>query len=293
MSRYDYYNHFEPTQPIATDSGIKAKSQRGAFTKNWWATRWLKALERLVDAGRLRRGKRYARQGQVLEISETEHGVQAKVQGSSSRPYRVSIDITPLTETQWAEILDLLFEQAIFTAQLLSGEMPSEIEQAFTDVGVSLFPDKANQLKTTCSCPDWANPCKHVAAVYYLLGEQFDEDPFMIFRLRGYSQEQILAGLRQRRDADGNLGEDEIIDVVQPLTDSVADFWSMGQSLEEFRTTIKSPITPLPVLKRLGQPSFMSEDLLKLFGPIYETITATALLTTYGASVDTVTEETS
>ena len=283
MSRYDYYGYFKPTQAIATDEGIKAKSKRGAFAKNWWATRWIKALERLVDAGRLRRGRSYARKGQVLSIDETKSGVKAKVQGSTRRPYVVIIEVEELNDTQWEQVVDALFEQAIFTAQLLAGEMPQEIEEAFDAAGVSLFPEKGHELFTECSCPDWANPCKHVAAVHYILGEQFDEDPFLIFRLRGRSQEQILESLRARRAEAGDDSNEEIEEeAFAALTESIADFWGTNQPLSHFKTSIKPPVTELPILKRLGQPGFLSDDLLKTLGPAYWAITQGAVDTAFG-----------
>lgn len=226
MSRYDYYDYYEPSQPIKTNEGIKAKSKRGEFAKNWWATRWITALERLVDRGRLTRGRTYARQGQVLSIEETKSGITAKVQGSRRTPYKVTVNIDTLTNEQWEKVIDALAGQAIFTAQLLAGEMPQEIEQAFQAAGVSLFPEKRGQLVTDCSCPDPSNPCKHIAAVHYILGEQFDEDPFLLFRLRGRTQEQILAALRERRAAGGaaDEAEEEIEEIVPPLTEAINHF---------------------------------------------------------------------
>jgi uncharacterized Zn finger protein len=82
--------------------------------------------------------------------------------------------------------------QAIFAAKLLSGEMPQNIEEAFAEAKVSLFPTSEQDLDTECSCPDWANPCKHIAAVYYLLAERFDEDPFLIFKLRGEPRKRLF-----------------------------------------------------------------------------------------------------
>jgi uncharacterized Zn finger protein len=279
MSRYyDYYTYFKPTHPIETDQGIKAKSKRGDFVKNWWANRWINALERLVDAGRLRRGRSYARKGQVLSIEESKSGIQAKVQGSRRTPYKVSINIDTLSNDQWEKVIDVLAEQAIFTAQLLAGEMPQEIEEAFAQAGVSLFPEKKTELITECSCPDWANPCKHVAAVHYILGEQFDEDPFMLFRLRGRTQEQILEALRARRaEAAGATDETEEEEVVTPLNETLDHFWEMSPPLTHYRTNIKTPVTEFPILKRLGQPSFVSEDLIKQLGPAYQAITDQAI----------------
>ncbi len=284
MSRYyNYYGYFKPSKPIDTDEGIKAKSKRGAFVKNWWATRWIKTMERLVDAGRLRRGRTYARKGQVLSIEESKSGIKAKAQGSRRTPYKVSINIDVLSNAQWEQVIDALADQAIFSAQLLAGEMPREIEEAFNTAGVGLFPEKRNELLTHCSCPDPANPCKHIAAVHYILGEQFDEDPFMLFRLRGRTQEQILEALRARRAESAGPEDDfEEAEAAPPLADSLANFWDMGQSLAHFRTNIKPPVTELPILKRLGQPSFLSDDILKTLGPAYQAITQTAISAAFG-----------
>ena len=194
-----YGNYFKPTKPKEAKDGIKARSKRGSFAKNWWAQRWIMALERLVDSGRLSRGRTYARKGQVLSIEESKNGISARVQGSRKTPYKVSIQIAPLSDSEWEKVFDALAKQAIFTAQLLAGEMPQDIEQTFDTAKVSLFPAKRGDLVTDCSCPDYANPCKHIAATHYILGERFDEDPFLIFRLRGRSQEQVMEALRRRR----------------------------------------------------------------------------------------------
>ena len=283
---YHFYNYFERTTPIQTDEGIKARSQRGGFAKNWWAERWITALERLVDKGRLSRGRSYARKGQVLEIKETKEGIAAKVQGSRPTPYQITINLKHLSGAEWAKVIDALAERAIFTAQLLAGEMPQEIEEAFAAAGVSLFPDKQQDLLTDCSCPDYANPCKHVAATHYILGEQFDEDPFLLFRLRGRSQEQIMEALRARRAADAPMVAEEreayVVETpAKPLEECLDSFWSAGQPLTGFPTNIRPAATPLPVLKRLGQPGFLEESLLRLLGAAYTAIMEQAVATVY------------
>src|SRR5204862_3418808 len=101
----------------------------------------------------------------------------------------------------WKRVVKALGGQAVFAAKLLAGEMPQDIEKVFADVDLSLFPEKAKDLTTDCSCPDWSNPCKHVAAVYYLLGEEFDRDPFLLFRLRGLSREELFARLNEQSPA--------------------------------------------------------------------------------------------
>jgi uncharacterized Zn finger protein len=200
------------------------------------------------------------------------------VQGSRRTPYRVTIQLTPLTDSQWALVIEALAEQALFAAQLLSGEMPSDIEEAFKIAGVSLFPDKRGDLITDCSCPDWANPCKHVAATHYILGERFDEDPFLLFRLRGRSQEQILEALRESRAGEAMLEEDgEEAEEVIPLVESLEHFWEMGQSLADLSVAIRPPGTETPLLKRLGEANFVPDPgLQSLLAPAYHAISQSA-----------------
>lgn len=285
-NRYDRFDRPAPSIPIRTDQGIRARSQRGAFSKNWWAKSWIEAMERLVDPGRLQRGRSYARSGQVLSLQETKHGVESTVQGSRLQPYKVNIQVTPLSNEQWERVIDALAEQAIFTAQLLAGEMPPNIEEAFHMAEVSLFPEQAGDLFTSCSCPDWANPCKHVAATHYILGERFDDDPFLLFRMRGRSQAQILQGLRQRRAGDADAGESTQTlstgQPLQPLEEVVDTFWETPEPLDEFPLTIRPPAMDMPLLKRLGEPAFLGgESLQAILKPVYDIFTRSALRAAY------------
>ncbi|MCX6064993.1 MAG: SWIM zinc finger family protein [Chloroflexi bacterium] len=289
MSWRDYDDYYKPSKPKEAKDGIKARSQRGSFSKNWWAQRWIAALERLVDSGRLTRGRSYARKGQVLSIEETEDGIAARVQGSRSTPYKIKIQIAPLSDVQWNKVIDALTEQAIFTAQLLTGEMPQEIEQAFEAAKVSLFPSRRDDLKTDCSCPDYANPCKHVAATHYILGESFDEDPFLIFRLRGRTQEQVLAALRHRRAGEMEFAEEEIEEpeTVIPLDEQMTHFWDLSAPLEGFSVSIRPPAIEMPLLKRLGEASFVpAPGLESLLRGAYQIISKKAIEAAYLESDD-------
>lgn len=279
----DFY--YRPSRPLEAPDGIKARNQRGAFAQNWWATRWIQALEHLLDAGRLSRGRSYARRGQVLSIEEKKDGhIDARVQGSRAQPYKISVRLTPLSDVQWEQVIEALAEQALFTAQLLAGEMPQNIESAFQAAGVSLFPTSGKELTTHCSCPDWANPCKHVAAVHLILGERFDEDPFLLFRLRGRTQEQILQGLRLRRagqpeDEDGSSADPEVI---LALEECLGNFWGSGGALDPFSVQMRAPQIDMPILKRLGEPAFMPEEgLFATLEPVYRAISRNALMSAY------------
>lgn len=278
-----YHYYFKPTKPKEVEDGIKARSKRGAFASSWWAQRWISALERLVDSGRLGRGRRYARKGQVISIDEKKDGIVAKVQGSRRTPYKVNINITSLSDAQWEEVIDALAEQAIFTAQLLAGEMPQDIEEAFEEAGASLFPKKRGDLETGCSCPDWANPCKHVAAAHYILGERFDEDPFLIFRLRGRTQEEVMQALRERRAGEDDFAEEEEVEVIVPMEENVATFWELGAPLDDFSVNISTPTIKTPLLKRLGEANFVSKPGIEaLLQSAYSRISEKAVELAYG-----------
>ena len=179
MSRYDYYGYFPPSRPIETDDGIKARSQRGQFGKNWWATRWINALEKLLDTGRLSRGRRYARRGQVLSIAEKNGEIQAKVQGSRRTPYKVTLRLRQLSDAEWDKVLGALAEQALFTAQLLAGEMPAEIDSVFQATGGSLFPDRSSESRTPAAGSDFQAP-NHPAVDQVFIDDFIDILPINI-----------------------------------------------------------------------------------------------------------------
>jgi len=192
MSWYRYYNYYPQTQRRTAKGGIKAQSKRGGFGQSWWARRWIEVLESFNIGARLGRGRSYARSGQVLSIDIAKGLVTASVQGSMPSPYKIKIKVKTLSENAWDQLAKVLSQQAIFAAKLLAGEMPENIEDTFKEARLSLFPEKRGDLTTDCSCPDWSNPCKHIAAVYYLLGEEFDRDPFLIFKLRGMEREELI-----------------------------------------------------------------------------------------------------
>jgi uncharacterized Zn finger protein len=261
MGRW-WYDEERP-RPRPAD-GIRAQTQRGRFGQSWWAGRWIAALERLVDAGRLSRGRSYARSGQVLTLDVAADGVRATVQGSQPRPYSVSIRFRHLAEPEWQRVIEAMAAEALYAAKLLAGEMPQEIETVFQAAGVALFPASGDDLITDCSCPDWSNPCKHVAAVHYLLGERFETDPFLIFLLRGRSGDEVATALRARRSG-GSVADDqatgreaaEDADRAVPLfTGSVDAFWRTPDGAMPPVPAFEAPVADALPVKRLGTPQF-------------------------------------
>ena len=226
-------------------------SRKSEFASSWWAQRWIRLLERFGWSARLNRGRSYARHGNVLDIDVQPGLVRAKVQGSRKQPYRVEIGLKPLSHSDWDKVFSLLRKKAIYAARLLSGEMPRDIEEIFKAAGVPLFPRSGEDLVMSCTCPDWASPCKHVAAAYYVLGSEFDRDPFLLFELRGKSRDQVMAALRGQRPERPPTARAPRVSS-EPLEERMADFWQAGDELDDVTTRVAPPPVPQAILKRLG-----------------------------------------
>ena len=289
------WEDWPPAKPIRVDGGIRARSRRGAIGEQWWSRRFISVLESYGMSGRLARGRSYARAGQVLDFALTQGKVTARVQGSRVRPYQVRIGVLPLTTAQWRRVQDRLARQALFRAKLLAGEMPHEIEEVFAECGTPLFPRSAADLDMHCSCPDWGVPCKHLAAVCYVLAEEFDRDPFGMLAWRGQARDELLAALRriQARSASqagpGQTapGQDGPaagapragLDVPAPPLEACLDsFWSPGLSPARLRALATAPESATPdLLLRMFPPppvAVRRQDLADVLAPAYEQLGA-------------------
>jgi uncharacterized Zn finger protein len=259
--------------------GIRAKNQRGDFGQNWWAQRWLAAIEGLGWGSRLTRGRSYARNGSVLNLDVYEGGVRARVQGSQASPYKVSIRLALLSDESWEKVIAAMAEEALFAAKLLAGEMPQEIEQAFETAGVHLFPQNAREIETSCDCPDWANPCKHSAAVYYLLAERFDEDPFLLFAMRGRDRDSVIEALREQRADEGTPATTLLFERPPALADLLAGYYQASTDLAAIEAHIAQPEVEAALLRRYGPPPQGIEFALR---KIYKTLSENAIKRLYG-----------
>ena len=269
---YDYYDWYEPTVPKEVKGGIRAKSRWGAFASNWWGQRWIQTLEDFNIGARLGRGRSYARKGQVAALKILKGSVQAEVQGSEYEPYIVSIKFKVLTEKQWDHIIVRLLEKPIFAALLLGNEMPRDIESVFKDEGLSLFPEGEKDMETSCSCPDWSNPCKHIAAVFYLMGEAFDNDPFLLFKIRGMEKEVFIKALRSNEEEDKRVMIEP-----EPLPADYNKFWGQDRSFDRAISIMPADLhAAMP--KRLGTiPFWRSErDFIGEMEAIYKNASAHA-----------------
>jgi uncharacterized Zn finger protein len=266
-----------PARPIRVEGGIKARSKRGAIGEQWWSRRFIAVLESYGMSGRLARGRAYARAGQVLDFQLAQGKVTAQVQGSRVRPYQVRIGVLPLTTAQWRRVQAKLASQALFRAKLLAGEMPHEIEEVFAGCGTPLFPRLAGDLDMRCSCPDWEVPCKHLAAVCYVLAEEFDRDPFAMLAWRGRGRDELLAALRQVSAHAAGPAAEAV--PAAPLPPSAAEFWSARLSPARLRALAAPSGPPAPdLLLRMFPPPpvrVRGKDLAELLAPAYRRLAET------------------
>jgi uncharacterized Zn finger protein len=286
-----------PSQRIRVDGGVRAKSKRGSIGQEWWSRRFIAVLESYGMSGRLSRGRSYARSGQVVAFTLAPGTVTAQVQGSRPKPYKVRIGVPALSGPQWRRVEQRLASQALFRAKLLAGEMPHEIEEVFADCGTPLFPEDLDDLDLSCNCPDWGLPCKHLAALCYVLAEAFDEDPFKMLAWRGKDREELLAALRaaaptaaqgpaagsaaaaaadlsavhlSTADSGGAIAVD-----APPLEDCLDHFWSGGLSPARLRalTAPAGPATAPDLLLRMFEPppvQVRGKDLADVLAPAYD-----------------------
>lgn len=269
--------------------------------RQWWVQRWLELLDSYRFKKRLERARNYAREGHVLSMEFNNAEVIAKVQGSEAEPYQVLLNLDPFTNEDWSYIINTLAEKALYSAQLLAGQMPESIEQVFIKNGLNLFPYTLTDIRSRCSCPDKANPCKHIGAVYYQLGDRLSEDPFVMFRLRGRSKTQLLAALRQQRsqppeltpmatpiplEPDPVAPPSTTVTPVKPTktkTENLQDlakFWDYDEPLDPSLVAIAPPTdlkNSLDLLGMMPLPQEEAQEVKQFLQPLYQTVSQKAL----------------
>lgn len=271
----------------------------------WWVQRWVDLLNNYRFKKRLERGRRYAREGNILNIEYKGAKVVALVQGTAEDPYKLSIWLDAFTDEDWNYVIDSLAEHALFSAQLLAGEMPDDIEGVFTANGLSLFPFQLAEVHSKCDCPDPKNPCKHIAAVYYQLGDFFREDPFILFQLRGRDRAQILDTLRQKRQQSVQTDEETDADrsaareAEPPMASAaiaahepyppvdVTQFWQYDQPLDPSLVVITpASDTVLDVLDSIPLPVNDARIVMAHLRDLYQTVSQQAAMKALSPNAD-------
>ncbi|MBN1401994.1 MAG: hypothetical protein JXA74_14225 [Anaerolineae bacterium] len=266
-------------------------TQPSSFARTWWGNHWLQAVARLVSSERLDRGRAYARLGQVSGLEVHIGLILASVKGARSQPYSVRIEVETLSDAQWASVIEALADRALYAAELLSGEMPPQIEAAFQAAGASLFPARPYEFRGHCGCSDPARPCKHVAATCYAVAERLDEDPWALLALRGRTREQILVALRRDRTARLEAGPGPAPlshsqgRASQALAASADRFWQIGPEANGIEIRVRAPDVETELLKILGDPTFAQhEGLTEEIAQVYRQVSQQALRLAFGSS---------
>jgi len=253
------------------------------FSRTWWGERFIEALEQFTDPARLKRGRSYAKGGKVLNYKLSTGEITATVRGSvnpyfgvyKEPRYKVSIAITPISVKQWSKVIQEIASKASFVSKLLMNEVPDRIEEVFAKTGLHLLPHSSKDFKTDCSCPDWANPCKHIAGVYYLVASELDHNPFLLFELRGLSKEALQKELAKTPLGTALSQQLETVEVEPKSVDSyftrpikqktenatLKEFWTGRKRLPKAIETATPPIVHAIVVKKQGDfPPFWGRD---------------------------------
>ncbi len=269
------------------------------FSRTWWGQRFIAALEQFTDPARLGRGRSYASGGRILEYTLANGTVTARVRGSINpyfgvykEPiYKTSIKIKAISAADLKKVIRQIASRADLVTKLLMNEMPDTIEDVFSEMGLHLLPYSERDFETSCSCPDWANPCKHIAGVYYLLASALDQDPFLMFELRGLSRDDLHAELVRTPLGQilSSALKSEDVPAVEPVEslytrparepDAVVashkDFWTGAKRLPAPLTSASQASVPALLIKKQGDyPPFWRKDVsfISVMEELYERV---------------------
>jgi uncharacterized Zn finger protein len=254
------------------------------FSRTWWGQRFISALEKLSDSGRLSRGRSYARNGKVLNFEIKDGLITAQVRGSVNpyfgvykEPlYLTTIEFKSISAANWSAAIAYVASKASLISRLMLNEMPDTIENAFAKLDLNLLPRNKTDFKTSCSCPDWGDPCKHIAGVYYLIAAQLDQDPFLLFELKGLSRDALqkelaksplgqalsteLANVNNSPTPDESYYTTPTLQPAESIAD-LRDFWLGAKRLPQTIEEASTASVPAILVKKQGDfPAFWSKD---------------------------------
>jgi uncharacterized Zn finger protein len=254
------------------------------FSRTWWGQRFISALEKLSDSGRLNRGRSYARNGKVLNFEIHDGLVTAQVRGSVNPYFGVykeplyitTIEFKSISAANWSAAIAYVASKASLISRLMLNEMPDTIEDAFAKLDLNLLPRNKSDFKTSCSCPDWGDPCKHIAGVYYLVAAQLDQDPFLLFELKGLSRAALqkelaksplgqalsteLANVNNSPTPDDSYYTTPTLHPAESIAD-LRDFWLGAKRLPQTIEAPSSASVPAILVKKQGDfPAFWHKD---------------------------------
>ncbi len=252
------------------------------FSRTWWGQEFITAIEKITDAGRLSRGRSYASGNRVKSFTMAGNLVTAQVRGKVNpyfgvykEPlYHTTIEMQTISKADWTQAIAHIAANAGFLSKLLLNEVPTDIETAFTALGLHLLPHNRKDFTTNCSCPDYSNPCKHIAGVYYLVAAELDKDPFLLFELRGLSRATLQTelaksplGMALSQNLGAELAAPRAVAsyytrperMPPPKTISLREFWQGPKRLPPLEPPTPANVPAILVKKQGDNPPFWQQ----------------------------------
>ncbi len=258
-----------PLHPRRVRGGVRPR-HLGEGAPSWASQRWLRLIEASAAGTAQIEGLQYARQGQTRQFSVGPGAVAASVQGRADRPYAARLEVAVFAPERWDRVVGAMAEGALYAAKMLSGDLPPSIEDVFSPAGLRLFPSEPGEVTASCTCTEPTPWCKHACCAAYLLADRLQDDPWLMFTLRGLERAELIERLRQRRAIAGVTGGAAAVygqrvpgvsDVLSPPLASCLDcFWDEGPGLEGLELPLTPPAVSHPLLRRLGPSPFQSEE---------------------------------
>jgi len=254
------------------------------FSRTWWGQKFIETMENLTDSGRLSRGRSYARGKKVKSFGIKDGIISAQVRGSVNPYFGVyeeplyitTIEFQPISAAQWSAAIALIASKASLISRLLLNEIPADIEDTFKQLNLNLLPGSRKDFRATCTCPDWGNPCKHIAGVYYLVAAELDQNPFLLFELRGLSKDNLMkelakSPLGQALSAELQLQKQapQPVESYHPALrtsgleacENLREFWHGTKRLPQTMEPLPQiPVAGIPVKKQGDFPAFWNRD---------------------------------
>ncbi len=231
------------------------------YGRTWWGEQWLKALDKIDFSNRLPRGRTYANKGMVTSININENTIKAKVRGSRPKPYDVTIVVPPFFEEEQRVLIENIRNNPLLLSQLLNRQLPQELLSIADAKGIKIFPQSWQDIKLNCSCPDWAVPCKHLAAVIYTIANEIDQNPFLVFNLHRFN---ILESLSESQIKLEDLRTEKIFSFEDCIADVKNESFKKTSKEKQKKETpdfslIENLLSTLPLLFT-ANPLFFDKD---------------------------------
>jgi uncharacterized Zn finger protein len=249
------------------------------------AKHWITFLTNLNLDECLEQGLSCARQGHVLGMNLTKNRVTGQVQGTNNKPYFVEIRIKSFPSELWDIVITALAQQATLATAVIDGELPMEMENLFHSAGASLFPQSPKEFVAECSCPSSTNPCKHIAAIFCILAQEFVKNPFVMFMLRGKPQDALLSDLIEKRACIQQNSTEQlqvvplVIEPLSPfeLSEIIHNYWQVANNHDDLTFTEDTPPAACNILQTLGDPPGWpsGQNFAQIMQPLYDHVSKT------------------